>query len=116
MPSAHDLIRTARLEAGLTQARLATAMGTTQSAVARLESPGANPRWRTIVLALGAAGRTPRLELEPRPVGVDEGQIAELVRLSPAERLRTFEASHRSLSSLAARVHRIVDGPSPASR
>lgn len=40
-----DLILAARAEAGLTQAQVATRMGTTQSVVARIESGLSNGHW-----------------------------------------------------------------------
>lgn len=40
-----DVILSARAQAGLTQEQVATRMGTTQSAVARIESGLANGRW-----------------------------------------------------------------------
>ncbi len=43
-----DQIRSARLRAGLTQTQLAGRMGTTQSAIARLESGVESPKIRTL--------------------------------------------------------------------
>ena len=62
-----ELVRAARLGAGLTQAHLAQRLGTTQSAVARLERRGSNPRIDTIARALEACGR--RLDLRSRGQG-----------------------------------------------
>jgi transcriptional regulator with XRE-family HTH domain len=88
------LVRQSRLAAGLTQAELAARMGTTQSAVARLEAPGSNPRVGTLDAALRATGH--QLETTMRPVKqhVDEAQIAERLKLTPAQRLKLFEVSY----------------------
>lgn len=90
----HALIRSARLQAGLTQAELAARAGTTQSAVARLERPGSNPRFETLASLLGAAGV--RLTAEPAPPlpDVDRGLVATLVAATPAERVRRFEGAY----------------------
>jgi transcriptional regulator with XRE-family HTH domain len=93
-----SLLRAARLDAGLTQAQLAERLGLTQPAVAKLERPDANPTVATLDRALRATGR--RLVVEPATPEVDETQIAERLRLTPAERLAAFEASHRNLRRL----------------
>jgi transcriptional regulator with XRE-family HTH domain len=102
--SAASLLRTARLEAGLTQAQLAARLGLTQPAVAKLERPGANPTVATLDRALRATGH--RLGLGDLAPEVDETQIAERLRLTPAERLRAFRASQRNLSQLVERARR----------
>lgn len=57
----------ARNEVGFTQAELARRMGTTQSAVARLESgQGGLPTLRTLMRAAEAMGGKIRFELEHR--------------------------------------------------
>jgi transcriptional regulator with XRE-family HTH domain len=104
--TAATLICQARTDAGLTQAELAGLMATTQSAIARLERAGANPTVATLESALNAAGR--RLELTAARGGaVDETQIVERLRLSPAERLQTFQRSQRNLGRLATRARRV---------
>ena len=47
----------ARAEAGLTQAELAMRLGTTQSAIARLESGGTSPTLATLSKYAAATGR-----------------------------------------------------------
>jgi transcriptional regulator with XRE-family HTH domain len=91
------LVREARRTAGLTQAQLAERMGTTQSAVARLETGGANPRVATLDRALRAAGHSLILDTLPSSHGVDEAQIEAQLRLSPAERLEAHLRAHRNL-------------------
>lgn len=94
-------VRRARERAGLTQAQLAERMGTTQPVVARLERPGSNPTLATLEDALDATGHALELRLRRRKYpDVDEGQILEYLKLTPAERLRTFEASNANLLRL----------------
>jgi transcriptional regulator with XRE-family HTH domain len=102
------LVREARRSAGLTQAQLAERLGTTQPVIARLERPDANPTFETIQRALHAAGYAIELRATPRPIEqVDESQIAARLRLTPAERLRSFEASHRNLAAMLAVARRV---------
>lgn len=72
------LVHRLRTEAGLTQAELAARMGTTQSAIARMEGGGARPTLETLERLAAAIGA----ELV---VGVgqnlsDDRSIAKLVR------------------------------------
>lgn len=101
------LIREARREAGLTQAELAARAGVTQPVVARLEQPSSNPTLATIESVLDAAG----YELELRAARrarppVDESQIIERLRWTPAERLDAFIASNRNLNELLSAARR----------
>jgi len=57
----------ARARAGLSQAELAQRMGTTQSAIARLESGKAPPSMRTIARIAAATDSRAVVRLEPRP-------------------------------------------------
>jgi transcriptional regulator with XRE-family HTH domain len=93
------MLRQARLDAGLTQAALAARLRVSQPIIARLESPGANPTWDTLVRALRATGHDIQLT-KRRAVPVDEGQLFERLALTPAERLRTFQSSHDNLERL----------------
>ncbi len=95
-----SLLRRARLDAGLTQAELARRAGTTQSVVARMEAPGANPRVESLELLLGTMNRGIDLTAAPKLAPVDEGQLVEQLRLSPAERLASHDASQRNLRAL----------------
>ena len=100
------LLRNARAAAGLTQAEVARRMGTSQPVVARLERPGANPRFATLERALRATGH--RLEAAgERMSAVDETQIEERLRLTPAERLRVFRGSQRAVAALARKARRV---------
>ena len=73
-----ELVHRVRTEAGLTQAALAERMGTTQSAISRMEGGGTRPSFETLERLAEAVGG----ELVVG-VGVDLSQnsaIAELVR------------------------------------
>ena len=63
-----ELIRAmihARVQSGLTQAQIAERMGTTQSAVARLESGRSNPSAKTLEKYAKATGTRLRIGFEP---------------------------------------------------
>jgi transcriptional regulator with XRE-family HTH domain len=96
---AGTLIKDARKQAGLSQAELAQRLDTTQSAVARLESPRSNPRLDTLDRAVAATGQRITVSLEP-DFGLDETLIASALRLEPAERLRSFASSYASARTL----------------
>lgn len=96
-----DLLKEARLAAGLTQARLADRLGVSQSEIARLEKRGANPRLGTLLDAIQAAGHTLEAQVRPTRPSVDETMIAANLRMPPAERLRQFQAAYNSIRELA---------------
>lgn len=101
MHTAAELVRDARLRAGLTQAQLAERAGVTQPVVSRAEAPGANPRIDTLDRLVRAAGA--RLELSAPALAlpdVDEGQLLEHMRMTPGERLRVHDASKRNLEAM----------------
>jgi transcriptional regulator with XRE-family HTH domain len=100
MISPGSLIRDARHRAGLSQAELARRLGTTQSAVARLESPQANPRVETLDRAVAATGQRVAVSVEP-DFGLDESLIASALRMEPADRLRSFASSYASVRKLS---------------
>lgn len=99
------LLREARRAAGLTQAELAQRAGLTQSVVARMERPGSNPTVAALERALNAAGAS----LDAVPIGgeVDETLIAERLKLTPEERLRSFQRSRENLDALLRDARRI---------
>ena len=97
-----EIIREARLRAGLTQSALAVRAGTTQSAVSRWERGRADPGIDTLRRIVEACGL--RLEIDfgpdPAPVASFEQNLA----LGPAERLdqlvrtvRFIEAGRRAM-------------------
>lgn len=94
------LIREARKAAGLTQSQLAERAGTSQPLVARLERGRGNPTIATVDRMLQAAGHRLTLQAAPHPPSIDETQIAERLRLTPAERLDAFVASRRNVGAL----------------
>jgi transcriptional regulator with XRE-family HTH domain len=63
-----QVIREARRRAGLSQADLARRLGTTQSAIARLERGRSEPSFSKVAAAARACG----IELVPRLVDVDD--------------------------------------------
>lgn len=95
------LMRDARRSAGLSQAALAARLGTTQSAVARLEADGANPRVETLTRALAACGRDLGLDARPRRSSIDETLVARQLRMSPGDRIKSFERSYANVREIA---------------
>jgi transcriptional regulator with XRE-family HTH domain len=95
------LVREARRSAGLSQAELAAMLGTTQSAISRLERRGANPRVETLARVLSACGQELAFDARPHRSSVDESQIAERLRLSPGERIKSFERSYANVREIA---------------
>lgn len=107
MESAARIVREARAAAGLTQAELARRMGTTQSAVARLEREGANPRLASLYKAVRAAGRHLELVVSDFPSGsIDETLTAGNLRAPPAARLARFVQWREDVRKLAAAAAR----------
>jgi transcriptional regulator with XRE-family HTH domain len=60
-----DLVREARRRAGLTQAQLAAKAGTTQSAIARLESGQVDPAFGLVLKLLHSCGFRLDVALDP---------------------------------------------------
>ena len=100
------LVRRARQSAGLSQASLARQLGTTQSALARLEADASNPRIGTLERVLRACGRTLDIQAKPIAANIDETLVARQLRMSPAERLASFERSYADVRKLAPGVRR----------
>src|SRR5437870_5413822 len=102
MSSPQALVRRNRRAAGLTQEQLARRLGTTQSVVARLERPGANPTVDSLDRVLRATGRRLRLASEPSRSSVDESLIRKHLELSPKDRLALLEAMYEEARVIAA--------------
>ncbi|MGZ5294171.1 MAG: helix-turn-helix domain-containing protein [Actinomycetota bacterium] len=91
---AGTLIREARRRAGLTQAELAERLGTTQSAIARLERGATEPSYERVARAVDACG----LELVPQLLHADDADwsVASLnLTVDPDTRVRRHQAALR---------------------
>lgn len=96
------VLKYARRRAGLTQRGLAAAAGVPHSTVARIELGQLSPRTETLVHLLDATGHA--LEVVPSAgLGVDRGQIRELLRLTPGQRARLAVADAAALSTVQPR-------------
>lgn len=95
------LLREARRHAGLTQQSLASRLGTSQSAIARLERDATSPRVQTLERALSACGEELALASRPRRSNIDETLIAGMLRLPPGERIKSLERSYADVRGLA---------------
>jgi predicted transcriptional regulator len=104
------LVREARRASGLTQAQLASRLGTSQPEIARLESGRVNPRLSTIRRAIEATGHVVEVELRPTDASVDETMVAANLKLSPRERLERFASAYQGIASLTA-SSRAANGP-----
>ena len=91
------LVRQARMHAGLTQARLAELVGTTQSVVSRWERGHEEPRVTSLASILAACGL--RLMLQIEPDDVDRAQIRQQLASTPEERLASVTNLSRWLAS-----------------
>jgi transcriptional regulator with XRE-family HTH domain len=86
----NDLVREGRRRVGWTQQRLAEAAGTTQSAIARLESGRTSPAFDDVIRLLRIMG----LDLDFMLVERDDSdwiQAQRLLALSTDERLRRHD-------------------------
>src|SRR5215475_12917629 len=83
-----QLIREARLRAGLTQQQLAERLGRPLGQVNRWERDGAEPGLSTLLRILRACGFDLALELVPFAEDPErEAVLREQLRLTPAERI-----------------------------
>jgi len=64
---ASEVLRRARLEAGLTQDELAVLAGTSQSAIAAYETGAREPSWSVLERIVRASGHLLHLDLRPNP-------------------------------------------------
>jgi len=88
------VVREARRRAGLSQAELAKRLGTTQSAIARLERGRSEPSFSKVVAAARACG----IDLVPRLVDVDDADwsvASTNLGLSPDARVRRHRQALR---------------------
>jgi transcriptional regulator with XRE-family HTH domain len=96
-----QIIRDARRSAGLSQQALASRMGTTQSAIAGLESDRSSPRVATVERALRACGQELALVAHQPRSSIDETLVASMLRIPPEHRLRSFANSYANVRQLA---------------
>ncbi|MGH2499602.1 MAG: helix-turn-helix transcriptional regulator [Candidatus Limnocylindria bacterium] len=92
-------MRSARRRAGLTQRALAERAGVPQPTIAAIEAGRQDPRFSTLLRLLRASGA----ELESVPltgIGVDRSLIRELLKLTPAQRVRAVPREARFVSEL----------------
>ncbi len=82
----NDLVREARRRVGLTQRELAERAGTTQSAIARLETGRSTPTFDTVLRLLRLCGLDLDLMLVERD-GSDLAQAERIIGLTLQERL-----------------------------
>jgi transcriptional regulator with XRE-family HTH domain len=90
-----DLIREARLRAGLTQYELAERSGRDRSVIARWEQGTVAPSIETLVELVRACGFDLPLELVPRDSSGDE-RLRKNARLSPERRVLRFLQASRA--------------------
>jgi hypothetical protein len=99
------VLRQARRRAGLTQRQLAERAGAPHSQIAKIESGAVVPRVDTLDRLLEVCGEG--LESLPRPgIGVDRTLAQELLRLTPADRLKTTAVEAERMARRMAAVRR----------
>lgn len=92
--SGGQLVREARRRAALTQRELARRLGTTQSAIARMERGGTEPSYERVVQALRACG----FDLLPRLLPADDADwsvASTNLVVDPDTRVRRHQAALR---------------------
>src|SRR5919206_2936809 len=83
-----QLLREARLRAGLTQGELEELSGKDRASIARWERDDVTPSFETLQLLLRACGFD--LALVPFAPPPDDAELREHLRLTPKERLERF--------------------------
>ena len=102
----NDLVREARRRAALSQRELAARAGTTQSAIARLETGRTTPSFDTVLRLVRLCG----LDLEVLLVERDESdwaQASQLLTLSPEDRVAV---GVKTANTMLAIRNRAADG------
>lgn len=97
-----ELIKETRLRQGLSQRRLAHRAGTSQSAIARIESGEEAVTWTRLQSILLAMGEEPVLERRPVAARYDAWDLLEQRRRPPEARLANGLAFSNFGSRLAA--------------
>jgi transcriptional regulator with XRE-family HTH domain len=83
-----QLLRETRRRHGVSQARLATRAGTTQSAISRIESDRVSPSVETLRSLLHMLGEDLVLDARRRDSGIDRAMTQGNLARSPDERVR----------------------------
>ena len=95
----NDLVREARKRAGLSQRQLGERAGTTQSAIARIETGHSTPSFDTVLRLV----RLCDLDLDVMLVERDDSDMVQAERLrglTPEQRVRRMERVARQLREL----------------
>jgi transcriptional regulator with XRE-family HTH domain len=87
-PSPGQLLKEARRRHGVSQARLATRAGTTQSAISRIESDRVSPSVETLRSLLHLLGEDLVLDAKERETGIDRDMTRANLSLDTAARVR----------------------------
>ena len=98
----NDLVREARLRSRLTQAELAARVGTTQSAIARLESGRTAPSFESVVTLIRACD----LDLEVALVEHDDADLARAAR-DEEQHLKPGDVRSRAITRAPRRTRSI---------
>jgi transcriptional regulator with XRE-family HTH domain len=96
------LIRRRRLAHGLTQAQLALRVGTTQTALSRLERGDLSPTVATMQRILFVLGETCELDFRRLAGDHDRAHLNDLRARTPAERLELAMSWNRLAGEVAA--------------
>jgi transcriptional regulator with XRE-family HTH domain len=96
----NHLVREARKRAGLTQAELAARAGTTQSAIARLESGATTPTLETISKLVRAAGFDLTIGIAKTDDDHDWSLVQQNLRLTPTQRVEKSKKALRFMMDL----------------
>lgn len=101
----NDLVREARKRASLTQRELAERAGTTQSAIARLESGRTRPAFDDVLRLVRLCGMDLQFMLIERDDS-DWAQAQSMLTLAPAERADRAARFTRRIQRMQAEVDR----------
>ncbi len=102
MDAPGTVIRRRRLEHGLTQAQVALRVGTTQTALSRLERGDLSPTVATIQRILFVLGETCDLDVRRLVGDHDRAHLSDLLARTPAERLELAMGWNRLAGEVAA--------------
>src|SRR5258708_17903560 len=99
MTTAAEIVRQARIRAGLSQRELAHRAGTAQSVIARIEKGQTSPTWETLDRLLAAVDLELNAQLEPRVVVGSHmlDDVPRILNLTPEQRLEELKNFSRFL-------------------